>query len=69
MSQDEMMTKIEEIMINAEMAHSLRNALFAAIFHQEYCAVSDLEWAFILLGDLTSGIIDGLKEIVGRNYL
>lgn len=67
MSQKEIMTKIEGIVVKAEMAHSLRNALFAVIYHQEYYANSDFEWAFVLLGDLTSCIVKELKELVQVN--
>lgn len=64
MSRKEIMTRIEEIVVKAEMAHSLRNALFAAIYRQEYIASSDFEWAFVLLGNLTSSVIKELKELV-----
>lgn len=60
----ETVSKIEEIIVKAEMAHGLRNALFAAIYRQECLAIIDFEWAFVLLGDLTSNVVKELKELI-----
>ncbi|MFG6369272.1 MAG: hypothetical protein K1W16_12770 [Lachnospiraceae bacterium] len=66
MSQKEIAIKIEEVMINAEMAHSLQNTLFVAFYSQEEYSIKDFECAFSLLGNLTFSINNELKKLTNE---
>jgi len=68
MSQKEIAFKIEELMVNVEKLYSLQNVLFAALYYSNGLPVSDMEWAFVLLGDMTANMLDELKELTDSAF-
>ena len=68
MSQEEIAFKIEELMINAEMIHSLQNTLFTVFYCRDECPIRDSEWAFVLLGNLTGDMLDELRELTDSAF-
>ena len=68
MSQKEIAFKIEKLKDEAEMIHSLQNALFAVFYCQEEYSVRNFEWTFMLLGDLTGNMLNELRELTGNAF-
>lgn len=63
MSLKEMAYRIDELQFSSEKIHSLQNTLYAAIYRQNEIATIDFEWAFIVLGDMTTDIMKELTEL------
>lgn len=63
MSLKEMAYRIDELQFCSEKIHSLQNTLYAAIYRQNEIATIDFEWAFIVLGDMTTDIMRELTEL------
>lgn len=63
MSLKEMAYRIDELQFSSEKIHSLQNTLYAAIYRQNEIATIDFEWAFIVLGDMTTDIMRELTEL------
>lgn len=63
MSQKEMTFKIEELAGQAERISSLQNTLYAVFYYQEDWSIKDFRWAFVLLTELTSDMLNGLEEL------
>lgn len=63
MSQKEMAYRIEDLQTKAQMAHSLQDALYAVIYHQDVFPKDAFDWAFVLLGVVTSEVVGGLEEL------
>lgn len=68
MSQKEMAFKIEELANKAERIFSLQNALYAVFYYQEDWSIKDFQGAFILLAELTCGMLDGLEELTKNAF-
>ncbi len=64
----EMVFKLESVTNKAMMACSLRNTLFTAFYCQDKFSITDFEWAFVLLGDLTFYVQEDLKELTDRTF-
>ena len=45
------------------MAHSLQDALYAVLYHQDVFQKDAFDWAFVLLGVVTSEVVEGLEEL------
>lgn len=63
MSQKEMAYKIEDLQTKAQMAHSLQDALYTVIYHQDIFPKDNFDWAFVLLGSVTADVVGGLEEL------
>ncbi len=50
------------------MIHSLRNALYAAFYCQEEYSIRNFEWAFMLFGNLTSDMLNELRELTSSAF-
>ena len=63
----EMAHKIEDLRIDAEKIDSLQNALFAAIYREDF-AVNTYEWAFVAFGELTYSLLNELAELENEAF-
>lgn len=68
MSQKEMTFKIEELAGQAERIFSLQNTLYTVFYYQEDWSIKDFQWAFVLLTELTGGMLDGLEELTQNAF-
>ena len=60
--------KIEDLQTKAEMAHSLQEALYTVLYHQDVFSKDTFDWAFVLLGSVTDEVAEGLEELTSYAF-
>lgn len=55
--------RLEGVQAKAEKLHSLHIAVGAALFHQGTYAITNFEWAYCLMGDMTHEFRKELDEM------
>lgn len=64
----EFANKIDNLHKKTEMIRSLQGALCVSIFHQDVFAITDFEWAFSLLENVTAELEEALKKLTDEAY-
>lgn len=67
MTMRETVFRIEELQVQAEKINSIQSAIFQAIYNGQQ-AVSDYEWAFCALGDLTFALKNDLEVLMNEAF-
>jgi hypothetical protein len=64
----EMAFNLESVSNKAMKARSLCDTLFTAFYYQNTFSITNFEWAFILLEDLTVYVQEELKELTAKTF-